>query len=100
MNNFNIFYILVNVKQKLFQMKKTLFLTIICVIIGCNSKEKKPNSNIEIYDESIISVIDEMAEFEILADSISLPEGPLWDEKSNSLLFTDVINNNVLKWNE
>ena len=41
-----------------------------------------------------------MAEFEILADSISLPEGPLWDEKSNSLLFVDVINNNVLKWNE
>ena len=29
-----------------------------------------------------------------------MPEGPLWDEKSNSLLFVDVINNNVLKWNE
>ena len=81
-------------------MKKILFLSIIFFIIGCNSKEKKTNSNIEIYDESIISIIDEMAEFEILADSIILPEGPLWDERSNSLLFVDVINNNVLKWNE
>ena len=81
-------------------MKKILFLSIIFFIVGCNSKEKKPNSKIEIYDESIISIIDVMAEFEILADSISLPEGPLWDEKSNSLLFVDVINNNVLKWNE
>ena len=79
-------------------MKKNLFLSIIFLTIGCNSKEKKPNSKIEIYDESIISLIDVMAQFEILADSISLPEGPLWDEKSNSLLFVDVINNKVLKY--
>ena len=58
------------------------------------------SSDIRVFDESILSIIDLSSKIEVLADSISLPEGPLWDEKSNSLLFTDIINNKVLKWNE
>ena len=52
---------------------------------------KKENTDINIYDTSILSIIDINSKIEILADSISLPEGPLWDEESNSLLFTDCL---------
>ena len=44
--------------------------------------------------------IDISAEIEIIADSVALPEGPVWDEKSNSLYFSDVISNKIFRWNE
>ena len=40
------------------------------------------------------------SEIEIIADSILLPEGPVWHNDSKSLFFTDVISNKVLKWNK
>lgn len=70
------------------------------LFVNCNDQSTAENPNIEIYDESVLSIIDLSSEIEILADSISLPEGPVWDESSNSLLFSDVINNKVHRWNE
>ncbi len=85
----------------------SLLLLSICVLSfvlisnhSCKKLSSDYSSDIRIYDESILSIIDLNSKIEVLADSISLPEGPLWDEKSNSLLFTDIINNKVLKWNE
>ena len=80
---------------------KNLFFTILSIfIIACSSPEKNPNANIEIFDESILEMLDIYSEIEELADSISLPEGPVWDKASNSLLFTDVMGNKLYKWNE
>ena len=59
-----------------------------------------PNPKIEIYNSSIESIIDFSSEIEVLADSISLPEGPVWDSNSKSLLFVDVMGNKLYKWNE
>ena len=84
-------------------MKKVFFLFLAIVFISIHSCKKllsEESTDLRIYDESILSIIDINSKIELLADSISLPEGPLWDEKSNSLLFTDIINNKVLKWNE
>ena len=77
-------------------MKKTLLLILI-TLISCS--DPVPNSKIEIYDSSIESIIDIYSQIEIIADSIALPEGPVWDSKSNSLLFVDIMNNKVHKWN-
>ena len=80
-----------------------LSLILCCGLISnhsCKKLSSDESSDIRVYDESILSIIDLNSKIEVLADSISLPEGPLWDEKSNSLLFTDIINNKVLKWNE
>ena len=33
-------------------------------------------------------------------DSLNVAEGPLWDVKSNSLLFTHITENAIYKWNE
>lgn len=67
---------------------------------SCSNTEKIANPNIETYDDSILDIIDIYSEIEQLADSISLPEGPVWDKASNSLLFVDVMNNKLFRWNE
>ena len=68
----------------------SLLLLSICVLSfvlisnhSCKKLSSDYSSDIRIYDESILSIIDLNSKIEVLADSISLPEGPLWDEKSN-----------------
>ena len=69
----------------------TVFLSML--IVACSTPEKNANSKIEIYDDSVLDIIDIYSEIEELADSISLPEGPVWDEATQSLLFVDVMGN-------
>ena len=83
---------------KISKKKKSHLFGLLSLLVCCEIQPK--NKTFLIYDESILSIIDINSKIEIIADSISLPEGPLWDKKSNSLLFTDIINNKVLKWNE
>ena len=77
---------------------------ILCVIslcfICCRTSEKISPYKIEIYDNSLNSIVNIEAKIEVLADSISLPEGPVWDEKNSCLLFVDILKNKVLKWDE
>lgn len=81
-------------------MKNLFALTFLLFLFSCSTTEKIANPNIKIYDDSILDIIDMYSEIEQLADSISLPEGPVWDKASNSLLFVDVMNNKLFKWNE
>ena len=60
-----------------------------------SDEQPAPNPKIEIYNSSIESIIDFSSEIEVLADSISLPEGPVWDSNSKSLLFVDVMGNKL-----
>ena len=75
---------------------------IIFIIFWKFNSDEEPvlNPKIEIYNSSIESIIDVSSEIEVLADSISLPEGPVWDSNSKSLLFVDVMGNKLYKWNE
>ena len=77
-------------------MKKYLLLLASFVLISCN--QKKINLLIEVYNEKVTSIIDIHSELEILADSLLLPEGPVWNKKSNELLFVDNLQNKVLSW--
>ncbi len=80
---------------------KNLFTALLSMfIVACSMPEKNANSKIEIYDDSVLDIIDIYSEIEELADSISLPEGPVWDEASQSLLFVDVMGNKLYRWNE
>ena len=76
----------------------TLILAASVLFLGCS--ETKQNEKIKIYDSSITSIIDVNAEIEELVDSLLIPEGPVWDESSNSLLFVDVLSNKLYKWSE
>ena len=81
-------------------MKHFSLIYFLILFISCSSPEKNPNAKIEIYDDLVLEIIDIYSEIEELADSISLPEGPVWDKASNSLLFVDVMGNKLYKWNE
>ena len=81
-------------------MKNLFAISFLLFLFSCSTTEKTANPNIEIYYESVLDIIDTFAEIEQLADSISLPEGPVWDKSSTSLLFVDVMNNKIYKWNE
>lgn len=80
-------------------MKKIFLAITVLLFTFCTDQKKNKNVKIEIYDQSIESIIDVYADFEILADSIGLPEGPVWNETTKSLLFVDAINDKILKWN-
>ena len=72
---------------------------IACLLIACGKKEKQ-NPSIMIFDDSLENIINSSAEIEYLVDSLNVAEGPLWDVKSNSLLFTHITENTIYKWNE
>ena len=83
-------------------MKKLFLATIFLQILSC-SQEVKNNDSIVVYDDSILNIIDTQAEIQYLVDlvdSLSIAEGPLWDENSSSLLFTQVPKNIIYIWNE
>ena len=86
-------------KLKLYKMKNLLFTIIIFNILSCSNSVKN-NDSIVVYDDSILNIIDKEAEIQYIVDSLTVAEGPLWDENSSSLLFTQVPKNQIYKWNE
>jgi gluconolactonase len=85
--------------QKKLSMKKIFTTIIIIQLISCASPVKN-NESIIIFEDSILNIIDRTAEIEYIVDSVTVAEGPLWDSKSSSLLFTQVPMNKIYKWNE
>ena len=80
-------------------MKKIgVFYLILLIISACQTEIK--NDDITIIDKSITTIIDKSSKIEIIADSLIVSEGPLWDENLKSLIFTDVAQNKMFTWNE
>jgi gluconolactonase len=77
-------------------------------IISCNnqpqSKKTSMNYNktgvIEKIDTALDSIVDPAAKAEIIAEGFQWCEGPVWIEKHNMLLFSDVPRDTVYKWTE
>ena len=67
-------------------MKKLLFTIIIFNTLSCSNSVKN-NDSIVVYDDSILNIIDKEAEIQYIVDSLTIAEGPLWDENSSSLLY-------------
>jgi gluconolactonase len=49
-------------------------------------------------DPRFDALIPKDAKIELLADGFKWTEGPVWDKKTNSLLFSDIPNNRVVRW--
>jgi gluconolactonase len=91
---------------------KLFFLTFcFASLISCNNSTEPKNvpmskSNyktigiVERYDATLDSIINLDAKAEIIAEGFEWSEGPLWIEKHNMLLFSDVPMNTVYKWTE
>ena len=87
-------------------MKKYILSFFLLSILSCVNNINQENysrltrGNVQIFDESAKIFVNEDSRIELLADSLFLSEGPLWIERLNSLLFTQVASNKVFKWNE
>ncbi len=51
------------------------------------------------YDNELFNLIDLNAKIEVVASGFDWSEGPVWIKKGNYLLFSDVPNNTIFKWN-
>lgn len=87
-------------------MKKIFLFSFIAVITGCNNDQQNKKQevsnmktgNIERLDPALDKIISPGAKAEIIADGFEWSEGPLWIEKHNMLLFSDVPTNTIYKW--
>ncbi len=75
---------------------KLIFILISNILLS----QEVNNSDITIFDESVLSIINKNAKIEILADTFIVAEGPLWDTSQNRLIFTDVRQNKIFTWDE
>jgi gluconolactonase len=62
--------------------------------------EKKTLGKIEVLDDSLADLIDPKEKIEVLISTAGLKwtEGPVWIKQENHLLFSDVPNNKIHKW--
>jgi gluconolactonase len=89
-------------------MKQVLFFLTLFFLFSCNNNESakkedtmnKTIGTIEKLDAALDSIISADTKPEIIAEGFEWSEGPLWIEKQNMLLFSDVPMNTVYKWTE
>ena len=89
-------------------MKNLFIFSLFVVIAACGNDEENNNQEmkyksigtIERLDPPLDNIISATAKAEIIADGFEWSEGPLWVEKHNMLLFSDVPMNTIYKWTE
>jgi len=59
---------------------------------------ESPYARLESIDKRFDTLIAPDAKFEKIADDLKWSEGPLWDAHTKSLLFSDIPNNVIMKW--
>jgi gluconolactonase len=76
-----------------------VFSFFLLLAISCTQPKNnmKANSSIEILYEAALGLIDPEAKLEVIAEGFEWTEGPLWLEKEQKLLFSDIPNNSVFQ---
>ena len=89
-------------------MKRTFGILFLISLFSCNSEDEtnkdlpmyKTIGSLEKSDPALDNIIAANAKIEIIAEGFEWSEGPLWIEKHQMLLFSDVPMNTVFKWTE
>jgi gluconolactonase len=91
-------------------MKKFIFISLLVAAISCSDNNENKNQTvaekyktigtIERYDSSVNNIVSRDAKAEIIGEGFEWSEGPLWIEKHNMLIFSDVPMNTIYKWTE
>ena len=81
-------------------MKKfTFLLFLVTSLFSVCAQEPKPTvGTIESVSDELSRLIEKDAKVEIVAEGFQFTEGPLWLEKEQMLLFSDVPANTIYKW--
>jgi gluconolactonase len=80
-------------------------LALACLPLATRGDDKKPAApktlgTIERLDPAFDKLIGKDAKLEVLADGFDWVEGPVWVPKGGFLLFSDIPNNSVFKWQQ
>jgi gluconolactonase len=102
--------------QNLPAMKQTAALSFFCLVliytVACNNTRTNDSQStppaakdstarrIEILDTAALKMIDSTTVIEILADGYKWTEGPVYIKDGGYLLFSDIPNNSIFKWQE
>ncbi len=83
-------------------MKKiTLLICLLFKFFPGYTQENKPGTGtIEFVSKKLSKLINKDAKVEIIAEGFQFTEGPLWLEKEQMLLLSDVPGNTIYKWTE
>jgi gluconolactonase len=79
-------------------MQGLMTAVVLIQILSCNSSKKNSFGSFERIDPAFDKIISADAYTEIIADSLDWAEGPLWLDKQQALLFTDIPQNTIYKW--
>ena len=80
-------------------MKKYVIISLIFSFLNLHSQNNTIGS-LEFLDPAMEQLIDKNAKIELLAEGFDWAEGPVWVNKLDGVLFSDVPNNKVYMWNE
>jgi gluconolactonase len=87
-------------------MKQFIVIFIVAAMAACNNNSSmkketyKTIGSIEKADAELDAIMSPSAKAEIIAEGFEWSEGPIWIEKHNMLLFSDVPTNTIYKWTE
>jgi len=89
-------------------MRNLFIFSVFAILVACASEtgnkeqemKNKSIGTIERFDPALDNIISVNAKPEIIAEGFEWSEGPLWVEKHNMLLFSDVPMNTIYKWTE
>jgi gluconolactonase len=80
-------------------MRKIYFPLILIAIImtDCSQEPKAGTGKVEFIDNELSHLISKEAKVEIIAEGFEWSEGPVWLEKQQMLIFSDVPTNIIYK---
>jgi gluconolactonase len=89
-------------------MKLLTVILIFAILVSCNNNTQVKSGmavyqtigSIERHDVVLDKILSPNARAEIIAEGFDWSEGPLWVEKYNMLLFSDIPPNTIYKWTE
>lgn len=59
---------------------------------------KSENMQVDVIDADVHRILDKDAQVDVLVEGLRWTEGPVWVEKENMLLFSEIPSNTVYKW--
>jgi gluconolactonase len=77
-----------------------VFSLLVFTLVACKEKPKDGTGEIDFIDDELSTLINKDAKVETIAEGFEWSEGPVWIEKQQMLLFSDVPKNTIYKWTE
>lgn len=82
------------------QLRTVLLLSVVTSLSACTGANEASIGTIDGYDERFSELVSPDAEIEMLAEGFAWSEGPVWVNDGDYLLFSDIPNNTIYRWDD